>query len=162
MTVVARCDVWKMFCVRLWSLPCRQKVENEAFWWMPILIDCKPEHLFQFGIMGYFYAKDMYKMEHPHYRICCQQWRRFQGNHQETFSKTSRRATGLLHIVERQKSLPFRWKLWRYVCTTWTFIGNLVLKLLERVASTISFFIQEYIRKSPIAIILLPPIAQSV
>ncbi len=112
-------------------------------------VDCKAEHLFQFGIMGYYYAKDMLKINAPRVGLLANGEENSKGNEvtKETF-KLLEGQKGFVGNVEGNNIFDGSCDV--IVCDG--FIGNLVLKASEGVASTISFFIKEYIRKSPIAI----------
>jgi phosphate acyltransferase len=112
-------------------------------------VDCKAEHLFQFGIMGYYYAQDMYKLSNPRVGLLANGEEDSKGNEvtKETF-KLLEGQKGFIGNVEGNNIFDGTCDV--IVCDG--FIGNLVLKASEGVASTISFFIKEYIRKSPIAI----------
>jgi len=112
-------------------------------------VDCKPEHLFQFGIMGYYYAQDMFKLENPRVGLLANGEEDSKGNEvtKETF-KLLEGQRGFIGNVEGNNIFDGSCDV--IVCDG--FIGNLVLKASEGVASTISYFIKEYIRKSPVAI----------
>lgn len=112
-------------------------------------VDCKAEHLFQFGIMGYYYAQDMYKLSDPRVGLLANGEEDSKGNEvtKEAFKMLDGQK-GFVGNVEGNNIFDGSCDV--IVCDG--FIGNLVLKASEGVASTISFFIKEYIRKSPIAI----------
>jgi phosphate acyltransferase len=112
-------------------------------------VDCKAEHLFQFGIMGYYYAQDMFKLENPRVGLLANGEEDSKGNEvtKETF-KLLEGQKGFIGNVEGNNIFDGSCDV--IVCDG--FIGNLVLKASEGVASTISYFIKEYIRKSPVAI----------
>ncbi|MDD5052428.1 MAG: phosphate acyltransferase PlsX [Sulfuricurvum sp.] len=112
-------------------------------------VDCKAEHLFQFGIMGYYYAKDMLKIENPRVGLLANGEEDSKGNEvtKEAFSLLKGNQ-GFIGNVEGNNIFDASCDV--IVCDG--FIGNLVLKASEGVASTISFFIKQYIRKSPVAI----------
>ncbi len=112
-------------------------------------VDCKPEHLFQFGIMGYYYAKDMFKITSPRVGLLANGEEDSKGNEitKETF-KLLQGQQGFIGNVEGNNIFDGSCDV--IVCDG--FIGNLVLKASEGVASTISHFIKQYIRKSPVAI----------
>jgi glycerol-3-phosphate acyltransferase PlsX len=112
-------------------------------------VDCKAEHLYQFGIMGYYYAKDMLKIDHPKVGLLANGEESSKGN------EVTKEAFGMLKdeqgfVGNVEGNNIFDGSCDVIVCDG--FIGNLVLKASEGVASTISFFIKDYIRKSPIAI----------
>jgi len=112
-------------------------------------VDCKAEHLFQFGIMGYYYAQDMLKVTSPRVGLLANGEEDSKGNEvtKEAF-KLLEGQQGFIGNVEGNNIFDGSCDV--IVCDG--FIGNLVLKASEGVASTISYFIKEYIRKSPIAI----------
>ncbi|MDO9304392.1 MAG: phosphate acyltransferase PlsX [Sulfuricurvum sp.] len=112
-------------------------------------VDCKAEHLFQFGIMGYYYAQDMLKVSSPRVGLLANGEEDSKGNEvtKEAF-KLLDGQQGFIGNVEGNNIFDGSCDV--IVCDG--FIGNLVLKASEGVASTISYFIKEYIRKSPIAI----------
>ncbi|HLD22415.1 MAG TPA: phosphate acyltransferase PlsX [Sulfuricurvum sp.] len=112
-------------------------------------VDCKAEHLFQFGIMGYYYAQDMFKLDNPRVGLLANGEEDSKGNEvtKETF-KLLEGQQGFIGNVEGNNIFDGSCDV--IVCDG--FIGNLVLKASEGVASTISYFIKEYIRKSPVAI----------
>jgi len=112
-------------------------------------VDCKAEHLFQFGIMGYYYAKDMLKIEQPRVGLLANGEEDSKGNEvtKEAFTMLQGK-NGFIGNVEGNNIFDASCDV--IVCDG--FIGNLVLKASEGVASTISFFIKQYIRKSPVAI----------
>ncbi len=112
-------------------------------------VDCKAEHLFQFGIMGYYYAQDMFKVNSPRVGLLANGEEDSKGNEvtKEAF-KMLEGQKGFIGNVEGNNIFDGSCDV--IICDG--FIGNLVLKASEGVASTISYFIKEYIRKSPIAI----------
>jgi glycerol-3-phosphate acyltransferase PlsX len=112
-------------------------------------VDCKPEHLFQFGIMGYYYAHDMFKITAPRVGLLANGEEDSKGNEitKETF-KLLQGQQGFIGNVEGNNIFDGSCDV--IICDG--FIGNLVLKASEGVASTISHFIKQYIRKSPVAI----------
>jgi len=112
-------------------------------------VDCKAEHLFQFGIMGYYYAQDMLKVTNPRVGLLANGEEDSKGNEvtKEAF-KMLEGQKGFIGNVEGNNIFDGSCDV--IICDG--FIGNLVLKASEGVASTISYFIKEYIRKSPIAI----------
>lgn len=112
-------------------------------------VDCKAEHLFQFGIMGYYYAQDMFKVTSPRVGLLANGEEASKGNEitKEAF-KMLEGQQGFIGNVEGNNIFDGSCDV--IICDG--FIGNLVLKASEGVASTISYFIKEYIRKSPIAI----------
>ena len=112
-------------------------------------VDCKAEHLQEFAVMGHYYAQDMLGIKTPSIGLLAN------GEEESKGNEITKEAFKLLKDYEGFKGNVeggdiFNGSVDVVVCDG--FIGNLVLKTSEGVASTISFFIKEYIRKSPIAI----------
>jgi len=112
-------------------------------------VDCKPEHLAQFAVMGSCYAHDMWKINIPTVGLLANGEEESKGNEvtKETFKKL-KGMDGFVGNVEGRDI--FNGTVDVVVCDG--FIGNLVLKSSEGVASAITYLIKDYIRKSPIAI----------
>ena len=112
-------------------------------------VDCKAEHLREFAVMGDYYARDMLRIAQPSIGLLAN------GEEESKGNEVTKDAYKLLKDYEGFKGNVegadiFNGSTDVVVCDG--FIGNLVLKTSEGVASTISFFIKDYIRKSPIAI----------
>jgi len=112
-------------------------------------VDCKADHLQEFAVMGHYYAQDMLGIKAPSIGLLAN------GEEESKGNEVTKEAFKLLKDYEGFKGNVeggdiFNGSVDVVVCDG--FIGNLVLKTSEGVASTISFFIKEYIRKSPIAI----------
>jgi len=112
-------------------------------------VDCAPEHLAQFAVFGKYYAHDVMGVSSPRVGLLANGEEESKGNEvtKATF-KLLKGTEGFIGNVEG--SDIFNGECDVVVCDG--FIGNLVLKTAEGTASTISFFLKEYIRKSPIAI----------
>ncbi len=112
-------------------------------------VDCKAEHLAQFAVMGSCYAHDMWAINIPTVGLLANGEEDSKGNEvtKETFGKL-KGMKGFVGNVEGRDI--FDGSVDVVVCDG--FIGNLVLKSSEGVASTITFLIKDYIRKSPVAI----------
>ena len=112
-------------------------------------VDCKSEHLAQFAVMGSCYAHDIWKIDVPTVGLLANGEEESKGNEltKETFKKL-KGMKGFVGNVEGRDI--FNGSIDVVVCDG--FIGNLVLKSSEGVASAISYLIKDYIRKSPIAI----------
>lgn len=112
-------------------------------------VDSKPEHLKQFAVMGDFYAQDVLAVEKPSIGLLANGEEESKGNEvtKATF-KLLEGYPGFQGNVEGNNIVDGSCDV--IVCDG--FVGNLVLKSSEGVASTISYFIKQYIRKSPIAI----------
>jgi len=112
-------------------------------------VDCAPEHLEQFAIMGRFYAQDMVGIKKPRIGLLANGEEESKGNEvTKAAFKRLQGSEGFIGNVEG--SDIFNGECDVVVCDG--FIGNLVLKTAEGTASTISYFLKDYIRKSPIAI----------
>jgi len=112
-------------------------------------VDCKPEHLAQFAVMGSCYAHDMWGINIPTVGLLANGEEESKGN--EVTKATFRRLNGMDGFIGNVEGRDiFDGTVDVVVCDG--FIGNLVLKSSEGVASTITYLIKDYIRKSPIAI----------
>ncbi|MDD2790734.1 MAG: phosphate acyltransferase PlsX [Sulfurimonas sp.] len=112
-------------------------------------VDSKPEHLAQFAIMGGCYAEDMFKIETPSIGILAN------GEEDSKGNEVTKAAFKILKGYRGFKGNVEGSDIFNGTCDVITcdgFVGNLVLKASEGVASTISGLIKDYIRKSPIAI----------
>jgi phosphate acyltransferase len=112
-------------------------------------VDSKPEHLVQFAIMGGCYAHDVLKIQNPSIGLLANGEESSKGN------EVTKAAYKLLQNYKGFKGNVEGGDIFNGSCDVITcdgFIGNLVLKTSEGVASTISALIKDYIRKSPIAI----------
>jgi len=112
-------------------------------------VDCRAEHLKEFAVMGAYYARDMLGITTPSIGLLTNGEEETKGN------EVTKEAFKLLKNYEGFKGNVeggdiFNGSTNVVVCDG--FVGNLVLKTSEGVASTISYFIKDYIRKSPIAI----------
>lgn len=112
-------------------------------------VDSKPEHLAQFAIMGGCYAEDMFKIETPSIGILAN------GEEDSKGNEVTKAAFKILKGTKGFKGNVEGSDIFNGTCDVITcdgFVGNLVLKASEGVASTISGLIKDYIRKSPVAI----------
>lgn len=112
-------------------------------------VDSKPEHLYQFAIMGGCYAKNVMNIQNPRVGLLANGEEESKGNEvTKAAYKMLKGKEGFIGNVEGAD-------IFNGSCDVITcdgFMGNLVLKTSEGVASTISGLIKDYIRKSPIAI----------
>jgi len=111
--------------------------------------DCKAENLVEFAVMGHYYAKDVLKIADPRTGLLANGEEDSKGNEvtKAAFKKLGT-FEGFIGNVEGNNI--FDGSVDVIVCDG--FIGNLVLKSSEGVASTISYFLKDYIRRSPVAI----------
>ena len=112
-------------------------------------VDSKPEHLAEFAVMGGCYAEDVLGIKSPSIGLLANGEEKSKGN------EVTKAAFKLLEGYPGFKGNVEGGDIFNGSCDVITcdgFIGNLVLKTTEGVASTISGLIKEYIRKSPIAI----------
>lgn len=112
-------------------------------------VDCGSENLVEFAVMGKYYAHDMIGIKKPRIGLLANGEEESKGN--EVTKAAFKKLQGYDGFIGNiEGSDIFNGECDVVVCDG--FIGNLVLKSAEGVASTISFFIKDYIRKSPIAI----------
>jgi glycerol-3-phosphate acyltransferase PlsX len=112
-------------------------------------VDSKAEHLAEFAIMGGCYAEDMFKIENPSIGLLANGEEASKGN------EATKAAYKILKNYKGFKGNVEGSDIFNGSCDVIScdgFVGNLVLKASEGVASTITQLIKDYIRKSPIAI----------
>lgn len=112
-------------------------------------VDSKPEHLVQFAIMGGCYAENVMGIKEPSIGLLAN------GEEDSKGNEVTKATHKLLQGYRGFKGNVEGGDIFNGSCDVITcdgFIGNLVLKTSEGVASTISGLIKDYIRKSPIAI----------
>ena len=112
-------------------------------------VDSKPEYIAQFAVMGGCYANRVMGIENPRIGILANGEEKSKGN--EITKATTKLLQGYKGFIGNVEGGD----IFNGSCDVITcdgFTGNLVLKTSEGVASAISFFIKDYIRKSPIAI----------
>ncbi len=112
-------------------------------------VDSKPEHLAEFAVMGGCYAEDVLGIEEPTIGLLANGEEKSKGN--EVTKAAFKLLDGYRGFVGNVEGGD----IFNGSCDVITcdgFIGNIMLKTSEGVASTISQLIKDYIRKSPIAI----------
>ena len=112
-------------------------------------VDSKPEHLVQFAIMGGCYSNHVMGVKNPRIGLLANGEEKSKGN--EVTKEAYKQLDGYEGFIGNVEGGD----IFNGSCDVVTcdgFIGNLVLKTSEGVASTISGLIKDYIRKSPIAI----------
>jgi glycerol-3-phosphate acyltransferase PlsX len=112
-------------------------------------VDCKSEHLFEFGVMGYEYAKDVLGVENPRIGLLSN------GEEESKGTEITKDAHKLLKahpsfIGNVEGSDIFNDSVDVVVCDG--FVGNILLKTSEGVASSISKLIKLNIKRSPTAL----------
>lgn len=112
-------------------------------------VDSKPEYLAEFAVMGGCYAEDMLKIQNPRIGLLANGEEDSKGN--EITKATYKLLQGYPGFIGNVEGGD----IFNGSCDVITcdgFVGNLVLKASEGVASTISGLIKDYIKKSPVAI----------
>ena len=112
-------------------------------------VDCKPENLFQFAIMGEAYAKEIMGLRAPRVGLLSNGEEDSKGNEvtKETFHMLKNMQNFIGNVEGNQ---IFDGSVDVVVCDG--FIGNIMLKSSEGVASAIGKLIKNETKKSPIAI----------
>ncbi len=112
-------------------------------------VDCKAEHLAQFGILGEAYAKDILKIAHPKVGLLSNGEEESKGNEitKEAY-KLLQKMSGFVGNVEGNNI--FDGSVDVIICDG--FVGNILLKTSEGVADSITKIIKQNVRKSPLAI----------
>jgi len=111
-------------------------------------VDCKPEHLFQFGVMGLAYAKDIMGVKKAKVGILTNGEEETKGN------EVSKEAASMLKALPEfignvEGNNIFDGSVHVVVCDG--FVGNIVLKTSEGVADTIGKFMKSHIKRSAFA-----------
>jgi len=111
-------------------------------------VDCKPEHLFQFGVMGLAYAKDVMGIKKVKIGILTNGEEDTKGN------EATREAAAMLKALPEfvgnvEGNNIFDGSVHVVVCDG--FVGNIVLKTSEGAADTIGKFMKSHIKKSAFA-----------
>lgn len=112
-------------------------------------VDSKAQHIAEFAVMGGCYAEDLLKIENPSIGILANGEEPSKGN------EITKEAFKILKDYPGFKGNVEGSDIFNGSCDVIScdgFVGNLVLKASEGVASTISQLIKDYIRKSPVAI----------
>jgi glycerol-3-phosphate acyltransferase PlsX len=112
-------------------------------------VDCKAEHLLEFGLMGHVYAKDVLKVENPRIGLLSN------GEEKSKGTEVTKEAHELLSVHPSfvgnvEGSDIFNDSVDVVVCDG--FVGNILLKTSEGVASSISKLIKLNIKRSPRAL----------
>jgi glycerol-3-phosphate acyltransferase PlsX len=111
-------------------------------------VDCKPEHLYQFGIMGLAYAKTIMGVKKAKVGILTNGEEETKGN------EVTKEAASMLKAMPEfignvEGNNIFDGSVHVIVCDG--FVGNIVLKTSEGVADTIGKFMKHHIKKSAFA-----------
>ena len=112
-------------------------------------VDSKPAHLAEFAVMGGCYAEDVLNITEPSIGLLANGEESSKGN------EVTKAAFKLLEGYKGFKGNVEGGDIFNGSCDVITcdgFVGNLVLKTSEGVASTISGLLKDYIKKSPIRI----------
>ncbi len=109
-------------------------------------VDCKPNHLLQFAIMGEVYAKYLLKNANPRVGLLSIGEEQTKGNEltKEAFKLLTETSLNFIGNVEGRDVMSGKADV--VVCDG--FIGNVVLKVSEAVAESIGLFLRQDIEKS--------------
>jgi glycerol-3-phosphate acyltransferase PlsX len=109
-------------------------------------VDCKPNHLLQFAIMGEVYAKHLLKQPNPCVGLLSIGEEATKGNEltKEAFKLLTETSLNFIGNVEGRDVMSGKADV--VVCDG--FIGNVVLKVSESVAEAIGLFLRQDIEKS--------------
>ncbi len=109
-------------------------------------VDCKPNHLLQFAVMGDVYAKYLLKIANPRVGLLSIGEEETKGNEltKEAFKLLTETSLNFIGNVEGRDVMSGKADV--IVCDG--FIGNVVLKVSEAVAETIGLFLETDIEKS--------------
>jgi phosphate acyltransferase len=109
-------------------------------------VDCKPNHLLQFAVMGEIYAKYLLRIPNPRVGLLSIGEEETKGNEltKEAFKLLTETSLNFIGNVEGRDVMSGNADV--IVCDG--FVGNVVLKVSESVVEAISLFIREGIGKS--------------
>jgi glycerol-3-phosphate acyltransferase PlsX len=109
-------------------------------------VDCKPNHLLQFAVMGEVYAKYLLRIPNPRVGLLSIGEEETKGNEltKEAFKLLTETSLNFIGNVEGRDVMSGNADV--IVCDG--FVGNVVLKVSESVVEAISLFIREGIGKS--------------
>ena len=109
-------------------------------------VDCKPEHLLQFAIMGNTYAKEILGIEKPRVGLLSVGKEKVKGNELTRATHELLEKTSLNFIGNAEGRDIFQGSVDVIVCDG--FIGNVVLKTAESLAETIQGMLKREIKKN--------------
>lgn len=113
-------------------------------------VDCKAENLFEFAIMGYAYAKEIMKIDNPRIGLLSNGEEDCKGNEitKDAFEMLKKLDSFIGNVEGNQ---IFDGSVDVIICDG--FVGNILLKTSEGVASAITKIIKQSVKKSPLAIL---------
>lgn len=113
-------------------------------------VDCKAENLFEFAIMGYAYAKEIMKIDNPRIGLLSNGEEDCKGNEitKDAFEMFKKLDSFIGNVEGNQ---IFDGSVDVIICDG--FVGNILLKTSEGVASAITKIIKQSVKKSPLAIL---------
>lgn len=113
-------------------------------------VDCKAKNLYEFGVMGTTYAKEILGIENPRLGIISNGEEDSKGNEKTKEARELLKSLdNFIGNIEGSEILSGNVDV--VVCDG--FIGNIILKTSEGVASAIIEFIKNEVKKSPISIL---------
>lgn len=112
-------------------------------------VDCKPNHLLQFAVMGDVYARNLLRNPNPRVGLLSIGEEETKGNEltKEAFKLISETSLNFIGNVEGRDVMSGKADV--IVCDG--FIGNIVLKVSESVAEAVGLFLKENIEKSTLS-----------
>ena len=114
-------------------------------------VDCRPYHLFQFGLMGDAFARDLLNYASPRVSLLSIGEEEGKGNSQvKEAYELLKLAQNLNFIGNAEGRDIFTGDVDVVVCDG--FVGNVVLKTSEGVADSIVYLLKKYIKASPISL----------
>ncbi len=112
-------------------------------------VDCKPSHLIQFGFMGDAYARKILGISRPRVGLVSIGEEETKGTDLTREAGVLFRQTGLNYVGNLEGRDFFAGKADVFVCDG--FVGNVVLKTMEGMASALGHFLKDEIGKSAFA-----------
>ena len=119
-------------------------------------VDCKPEYLAQFGLMGAVYLEHVFGTREPRVALLSIGEEACKGNQQVLMATRLMQRMPINFVGNVEGKDVFAGTVDVVVCDG--FVGNVVLKLTEGVASTIGVMLRQELTESPIRKLLSAPL----
>lgn len=110
-------------------------------------VDCKPQHLAQFAVLGEAYARAVLKIEHPRVGLLANGEERGKGNTQVRAAWPEVAATSLNFVGNVEPLGALRGECDVLVCDG--FVGNVMLKTVEGTVEVVGRVLRDEIRRRP-------------
>lgn len=114
-------------------------------------VDCKPQHLAQFGLMGQVYAKNVFGVESPRVGLLSNGEEESKGNELTRVAHQLLKQSSYNYVGYVEGRDVYNGTVDVVVCDG--FVGNVVLKVSEGLAEAIGTMLKTEIKKKPLAML---------